>query len=136
MIFEVWCTKEMHQYKGKQDKIPKFKYILAVQKVIQEQKLKIMEDVENTFHFKKNGKLYNLLDLPKNEEFIFNGDIDLSHSNSTKLPDLSNVILEGNFNCSCNQLFSLKGTPKIIKGSFNCSFNKLNTLDCVPNASP
>ena len=135
VTFEVWYKKEIHQCKGKQNKMPKFKYIPAIQKVIQQQKWEIIEDVENTFHFKKNGKLYNLLDLPKNEEFIFVGDLDLSNSNLTKLPDLSNVILEGNFDCSCNWLPSLKGTPKIIKGSFNCSFNELNTLDYGPNNS-
>ena len=130
VTFEVWYKKEIHQCKGKQNKMPKFKYILAVQKVIQQQKWKIIEDVENTFHFKKNGKLYN---LPKNEEFVFKGDIDLSHSNLTKLPDLSNVVICGSFNCSGNRLSSLEGSPQRILGDFNCSHNKLTSLKGSPS---
>ncbi|MBR1757023.1 MAG: hypothetical protein IJ738_05620, partial [Alphaproteobacteria bacterium] len=38
----------------------------------------------------------------------------------------------GNFNCSYNQLTSLKGVPQKIEGSFNCSENQLTSLEGAP----
>lgn len=37
--------------------------------------------------------------------------------------------VSGAFDCSDNELISLKGTPKIIQGSFNCSCNNLTSLE-------
>ncbi|MBE6456210.1 MAG: hypothetical protein E7014_07195 [Alphaproteobacteria bacterium] len=128
VTFEVRNGK-MHQCKGKQNKMPKFKYIPAVQKVIQQQEWKIVEDIQNTFFITtQEGVLHNMFCLPKNEEFIFVGDLDLSNSNLTKLPDLSNVMICGSFNCSGNRLSSLEGSPQRILGDFNCSHNMINTL--------
>ena len=38
--------------------------------------------------------------------------------------------VKGDFDCSRNQITSLKGAPKKVKGHFNCSGNQLTTLDC------
>jgi hypothetical protein len=38
----------------------------------------------------------------------------------------------GNFNCSYNQLISLKGSPQTVGGNFNCSHNQLTSLEGAP----
>jgi len=35
----------------------------------------------------------------------------------------------GNFNCSCNNLKSLKGAPEYVGGDFDCSFNKIENIN-------
>jgi hypothetical protein len=53
--------------------------------------------------------------------------VDLSGLKLTKLPVKFNKV-NGDFNCSNNQLTSLEGAPKEINGDFNCSNNQLTTL--------
>jgi hypothetical protein len=62
------------------------------------------------------------------------GDISLANRGLTELPDLSNVHVEGRFNCSCNRLTSLKGTPHSVGGSFLCAENQLISLRGVPQS--
>jgi hypothetical protein len=38
----------------------------------------------------------------------------------------------GSFNCSHNELISLKGAPEKVTFSFDCSYNKLKTLKGAP----
>lgn len=53
-----------------------------------------------------------------------------------RLPDLSNVIVKGNFKCSYNPLRSLKGSPKKVKGDFDCSYcTNLTSLEGAPEKS-
>lgn len=37
--------------------------------------------------------------------------------------------VNGNFNCSCNQLKSLKGAPEYVGGDFDCSFNQIEDIN-------
>ena len=60
------------------------------------------------------------------------GDIDIRSRNLSRLPDLSRVVVQGNFDCSHNQLVSLKGSPRDVHGNFTCSANRLMTLDGAP----
>lgn len=63
---------------------------------------------------------------------IVNGDLDLSDSGLKTLPDLSNVEVAGTFNCSGNDLTSLKGCPKKV-GSIICGLNpNLKSLEGAP----
>jgi hypothetical protein len=59
-------------------------------------------------------------------------DIKLSNKDLTKLPkDLSKEVV-GGFDCSYDQLTSLKGAPKKVNGFFNCNYNRLTTLEGGP----
>ena len=50
-----------------------------------------------------------------------------------ELPEfLKDVVINGNFYCSDNNLTSLEGCPKEINGNFNCSDNKLSSLKHCP----
>jgi hypothetical protein len=40
------------------------------------------------------------------------GNLNVSNRDMTELPDLSNVVVEGNFSCMHNRLTSLKGAPR------------------------
>lgn len=61
-----------------------------------------------------------------------NGAVDLSYLKLKKLPLKFNKI-NGDFNCSDNQLTSLEGAPKEITGDFYCNSNDLNDLSYIPN---
>ena len=80
--------------------------------------------------FEQDGISYNLYNLPKG--FVIKGNLYLSHKGLTELPDLSEVVVKGDFNCSGNQLTSLEGAPKEVGGSFYCSNNQLTSLVGLP----
>ena len=82
--------------------------------------------MQQYFTFMQDGRKYDIRDLT--EGFVIEGDLDLSNMNLTKLPDLSKVIINGNFNCANNNLASLKGAPKEVRGSFYCYNNYLSNL--------
>jgi hypothetical protein len=63
-----------------------------------------------------------------------NGDVDISHRNLIQIPIEFNVV-HGNFNCSRNNLNTLKGCPKYIHGGFNCSNNLLWDFKYFPSSS-
>lgn len=75
----------------------------------------------------QDNKVYNLYKLAKG--FIIKGNLDLSGMGLTTLPDLSDVVVEGDFNCSDNKLTSLKGAPKKIGGDFDFSKNNIHDTD-------
>ena len=75
---------------------------------------------------KQDGKVYDLYDLP--DGFVIKGDVNLRRKCLTELPDLSKVIVKGDFCCDCNQLTSLKGAPKEVGGNFGCTLNMLKNL--------
>ena len=56
------------------------------------------------------------------------GDIKIPRLGLTKLPDLSKVVLSGDFDCTGNLLTTLEGSPHHVGGHFLCSQNMLTTL--------
>ena len=69
----------------------------------------------------------------RNDGTIFvPGNIDLSRRNLKKLPDLSNVHVDGDFWCNNNKLISLAGAPQSVGGSFLCYNNQLTDLTDAP----
>jgi hypothetical protein len=80
--------------------------------------------------FKQDGVTYNLYEMPNG--FVIKGDLNISFENLAELPDLSGVIVEGYFDCSSNQLTSLKGAPQKVGGNFVCYANELTTLEGAP----
>jgi hypothetical protein len=60
-----------------------------------------------------------------------NGDFDCSCNQLTSLEGAPNRV-SGNFWCNTNKLPSLKGAPDIIGGYFNCRSNRLTDLEGAP----
>ena len=89
-----------------------------------------MTELNEKFEFEQDGKTYSLYDLPAG--FVIKDDLDLDEKDLTELPDLSDVVVEGNFRCSYNHLTSLKGAPKEVSGNFYCYNNQLTTLEGAP----
>lgn len=64
---------------------------------------------------------------------IINGDVYLRDLLLTKLVDLSDVLIDGYYDCSRNELTNLIGAPHTIHGRFDCSENPLlNNLNGIP----
>jgi hypothetical protein len=61
-----------------------------------------------------------------------NGNVRLVNENLTELPLRFNKVT-GDFNCSGNQLTSLKGSPRWVGGYFYCDFNDLTSLEFSPD---
>jgi hypothetical protein len=80
-----------------------------------------MAELNDKFEFEQDGKIYNLYDLP--DGFVVEGNLSLRNKHLTELPDLSEVVVNGNFDCSCNNLTSLKGAPQKVGGKFDCGHN-------------
>ena len=134
-----------HQCKGKQNKAPVQKYMDAVKMLIAKMNWNIEGDVKNMGLFKVSvkvgddkfeNKIYSfpaLIDGSEKieKESIYNCPLDLSDRGLTKLPDLSNLIVKGDFFCSYNQLTSLEGAPKEVGVYFSCSNNQLTSLEGV-----
>ena len=84
--------------------------------------------------FEQDGVKYNLYDMP--DGFVIKGDLDLEDLEGcgiSKLPDLSKVIVEGNFNCGGTNITNLKGSPKKVGGNFWCDdCTKLKSLKGAP----
>jgi hypothetical protein len=71
---------------------------------------------------------------------IYVSGLDLGKPNLEKygkwplkeLPDLSSVVVEGEFRCSDNELVSLKGSPQVVTGNYYCYGNLLQSLEGMP----
>jgi hypothetical protein len=61
-----------------------------------------------------------------------NGNVDLLWYRLTELPLNFNRVT-GYFNCNCNKLTTLKGSPKWVGGSFSCINNQLTSLEFSPD---
>jgi hypothetical protein len=62
-----------------------------------------------------------------------NGRVFLSGDKWTEIPTwLKNVEIEGDFDCSYNDLTTLKNCPQNILGYFQCAGNELISLDGCP----
>lgn len=90
--------------------------------------------------FLKNEKeIIEWLSNFKIKKYVINKDytvdiydrLDLSYMELTSIPIEFNFI-EGYFDCSDNNLTSLKGCPKVIKGDFFCYNNQLSNLQFSP----
>ena len=123
-------AEEIHQCKGKGNNAPVEKYRPYAQEFVKAQDFELVGDKKNLGLIKQEGKYYDVLHLPK--KFVVKGNLYLSDRNLTELPDLSDVIIEGDFHCENNQLTSLKGAPKAVGGSVFCSKNKLISLEGAP----
>ncbi len=122
---------EVYQCKGKGNRTPVQKYIPAIQAFIESRNFEIVGDMKNVGLIKQDGKYYSVWDLPK-RGFELKGNLDLSDMDLTELPDLSNIIVDGNFECRNNKLVSLKGAPLHVSGGFDCSHNQLTDLNGAP----
>ncbi len=123
---------EVYQAKGKQNKALVRKYVPAAKMFVEQMKLDLTHDAKNLGLIKKDGKLYDIFNLPKN--FVVKGNLDLSGMDLKKLPDLSTITVEGSFHCDDNQLTSLAGAPQSVGGSFYCSDNQLTSLEGAPQS--
>jgi len=56
------------------------------------------------------------------------GSVKITGMNLTELPDFSQVVVAGDFDCTNNLLKSLNGSPQVVGGSFRCSINLLENL--------
>jgi hypothetical protein len=66
---------------------------------------------------------------------IIKGDVNISRlalNSILEMLDFSDIIVEGSFDCSYNQLTSLEGSPKSVEGSFWCENNQLISLEGSP----
>ena len=63
---------------------------------------------------------------------VIEGNVDLKMRSLYELPDLSDVSVEGYFDCSRNFLTSLKGCPEYVGGDFTCFSNNLTSLEGGP----
>ena len=60
------------------------------------------------------------------------GNVCLSYYDLTELPLIFNRV-DGFFDCSRNNLTSLKGCPRWIGGNFDCGNNRLTSLEFSPD---
>ncbi len=66
------------------------------------------------------------------DELFVMGNIDIEGMHLKRLPDLSRVVLMGDFNCRDNLLETMEGAPRKITGSIYCDENRLRTLKGCP----
>lgn len=69
--------------------------------------------------------------LPDLSSVIVMGDFTLGHNDLTSLEGCPRYI-GGDFYCIANKLTSLKGAPEYVGGKFSCSSNELETLEGAP----
>jgi len=143
------------QIKGKENAAPVKKYIPYIKAFIEKTGYPVLQDGSNIgmieysgyFYFKDSRqwlKVYNDIIIPKqyadiNEIFkeakANNGkvnEINLHRLFLEKLPDFSNIQVEGNFYCDGNQLTSLQGAPQTVGFDFDCGYNQLTSLKGAP----
>ena len=121
---------EVHQCKGKGNKAPVAKYRPAVQEFVRQKRFGISGDKMNIGLIQQDGKYYDIFHLPKG--FVVKGDLDFLGADITELPNLSDVIVEGRFDCSYTQITSLEGAPQSVGGYFNCRKTHITSLAGAP----
>ncbi len=123
-------NEEMYQCKGRANKAPANKYVSAVQEFIKKKEFILTADIANTRMILINGQYYSIDDIPEN--IIVEGDLTVSNYGLEELPEcFKNMVVKGNFNCSANNLITLKNMPKVL-GSIDCSQNELCSLEGAP----
>jgi hypothetical protein len=85
------------------------------------------EDIESWL------KKYNIKNYTINDDLTVdvNGSVYISNTSLKEIPIQFNIV-NGVFDCSHNELTSLKGCPKEVNGSFYCYNNKLTSLESGP----
>ena len=63
---------------------------------------------------------------------VHDGSVHFWGLNIKELPDLSDIIVTEDFDCSSNDLTNLKGAPKRVLGHFNCKDNPIRSLTGAP----
>ena len=81
---------------------------------------KFLRDENYTYQKRSDGML------------VVSGNIDVARRGITQLPDLSRIVVTGNFYCQNNHLTSLKGAPAEVLGGFWCNDNQLESLEFSP----
>jgi len=139
--------KQVERYGGFQldkivnyDPISRFEYEIA----IQDPKLRkiYVDDIQEN-----NKRIRDFILKRVDENGVYDGDIalrgqefwDLTRLIDTRiiqpryiLPDLSDIIVDGDFDISYGLWGSLKGCPKIVTGNFDCIDGDLKTLEGGP----
>ena len=94
--------------------------------------LKLFEGFENT-DIVDICKQYNISNYVVNTDGSIDVDnfVNLFNIGLSKLPLKFNKV-NGYFNCSCNNLTTLEGSPKELNGGFFCYDNKLTSLEGSP----
>ena len=79
-------------------------------------------------------KRYNIKNYIVNDDgsIDVNGDVELSFKDLTELPLRFNKVT-GWFDCSDNNLTTLKGSPLWVGGWFSCRVNNLTSLEFSPD---
>lgn len=75
--------------------------------------------------------VYNNYVINSDNTVDVNGYVKVSYSFLKEIPIYFNNISK-DFNCSDNELNSLKGSPKFVGGNFICSFNNIKDLEFCP----
>lgn len=110
--------QDVYQCKGKGNKTPVQKYIPAIQKFVEVQKLEILHDMKNIGLIKRAGKYYSVYDLP--DGFVINGDLDLSDTDFTGVN--LNIVVTGKLNIS-----KAKNLPAVL------DFSRIKKVDLRDN---
>jgi hypothetical protein len=79
-------------------------------------------------------KQYNIKNYTVNPDGTIDvdGNVDLYYMELTELPLIFNKVT-GYFDCSRNNLTSLKGSPRWVGGYFSCDYNQLTSLEFSPD---
>ena len=80
-------------------------------------------------------KEYDIENYIINRDFTIDVDEDaeLFAMDLKEFPDYIQFgVVRGNFNCSSNNLKSLRGAPREVRKSFDCRWNKLTSLEGAP----
>ena len=78
---------------------------------------------------------YNIENYTINKDFTIDvdGNVILVLKNLSKFPEYIQFgVVRGNFDCSNNNLISLRGCPRKVEGFFNCNYNHLKSLENCP----
>jgi len=146
---------EVQEIKGRYNEPPDRKYWKACELFIRDQKMIVKGDGEyigmkywdqkERFYFDREFKtILKKYIIPQRDhrikiirrdldsENVYEGDIDISNLFYDELPDLSDIIIKGNFNCSNNNLKTLKGSPKYVSEIFKAEECNLESLEGGP----
>lgn len=118
-----WC-------RGAHAKRP-LNYMKQVVEFIVTNELDVGADMASTGIVRQGERYYDVYDLPRG--FIYNGDMDLSYAGLRRLPDMSTVTINGNYDISGNSLMFYDGAPRVVEGNFYVRNNEFrNRLQSKP----
>ena len=86
--------------------------------------------IEGDLTMNKDGLNILIENLPNIKQI--NGNLYLVKLGLTELPDMSNIVINGNFTCNNNKLTSLVGLPRVIKGYLDCYKNNITSVEYFP----